>query len=274
MTARYKFGRARISDAHRLLEQASMSGDYKMYERAIAAFDLATGSEEERRAAERGKREAQLSYATTAVINRDYELASSLIEPLLGTCREADALMRRIQDKALAARISGNHRMRLLKIGLLSLAILVVVGWVNFYRYLKKVGEENPMLGNMVERVDRALSATSAASIQLEFTAFYGLLQSVPQGEFHRRYPTFLECADILNQASRLIAVSATAPGEQRDRRFRLYLLENLPVLNAFRNEIATEESLTLLRSNAQLLTHLDNLIQLLIKHGDDPEEE
>lgn len=196
----------------------------------------------------------------------------SLVEPLQGTGREAEVLKRRIFDKMVANRLVRPRVGRLIP-ALLIGGTLVVVGWVNLYHYLKRVGRENPNLGNLVERFDRSLNAVSANDIQVEFTSLYGLLQTESQNALVQ-YPAFRECMSVLNEAAGLLAVANVAPGERRDKRIRSYLFHNLWLLNDFRHQMANEEDPIRRRKNSVILLHLDNLTRLLVEHGADLEYE
>ena len=266
------FGDSRILDAQRLLERASKSGDYKTFERALAAFDAVIATGRNVAEAEKGKRETHFSYATHALINRDLELAMSLVEPLQGTGREAEALKNRIHDKMVANRL--RHRnMRLLWPVVGVILSLVVVAWVNFYRYLRKAQADNPTLTNLAERVDRALGVAAAQKIHHEFTTLYGMLQTERQDFYRKRYSSFDECQDVLHEASNLMISSRVTSRDHGDGPMRKHLFENLPLLNRFRHELATEKDSFIRRNNVRLLQSLDKLIQLLIEHVDEKGE-
>lgn len=260
-------GTLRLQDAERLLEIASLDGGYKKFENALAAFDRAIADARDdiqERKARKGKVEAQMAFARQALANRDLELAKSLVEPLRGCGRETELLKRLIKDRMFSSRLSGRD-MRIYYPALVTgiLIVLFVVA-VNFYYYMKKVREENPYLGNLVEKVDRAINASTRTSLQFEVLTTYSLFKSPTQERRLADYKNYTAFKIIIEEAaSRMEAVHGGAT-TKRDT-VHNYLVENIQGITDFRHDLASDPDNQKRRRNALMIQHLDALTQLLL---------
>lgn len=248
-----------IRSARRLLDIASVKGEYRLYERAVAAFDraVASGVGDDLDVAERGRILAHIAYAREALVNRDFELALSLVEPFAERDRDARELRNRILRKRLHTRITGERRPRRLYV-LVGLAAVAVVVAVNFIEY-GGGAEDSGAKGALVEMFERGVRARSAVSLPIEFDAI--LTEMTARRNFLQRYESFKPLFSFMND--RREAVLSARGGIERaaTRAACRIMLEGMERYRFFLAELRVENDVEAGMAVRVLMERLDSFV-------------
>lgn len=248
----------RLISARRLHEKASKSGDYRDYERALHAFNMAASTGADQKETKKGLAAAQLGYAQEALINRDFDLALSLVDPLIGLNREAEALQKRILRKRLAHRLQ-RRRISFWALGLvLGAALVVVVVW-NLIDYQRKSGESAS--GILVRAVDRGLGLRTGINIQVEYMAISTELSGLRSAL--ARYESFTPALAFMREAYEVVMISRGGdPVAVREANTHLY--EGVPLLRALQDDLAGDGDPKMRHHTRKLFLRLRGFIEAL----------
>ncbi len=226
--------RTHVETGRRLYNQALPKGDYTLFLQSITEYDSALTACPDDRPARHHRLQSILAYSRTALANRDYEMARSIIKAEIPVSNEAAVLAGTITDQEKRAARKA-WRARIVRIGIVVL-IPFILGAGTYVYITNRPGIDNLLDGvtNYDQRMRRGRSNSIYTGLYNEFRVLQSTLYTY-DANHGRRNPEFnntiAELMEVTNRCGEEFRFPDSSDDSRKDAACR-YLLERQPRLN------------------------------------------